>query len=138
MVGGRCDGHWNADTDSAQTLVEPLTRREREILALLAAGFSAPEIAEQLTLAVSSVKWHIQHLYGKLGVNSKRQALTRAQALGLLGAATPPAPAARPRAWRRPPAQPRRDTTCPCKSPASSAARPRLPSSKSAWTRTGW
>src|SRR5260370_14913455 len=65
-------------------LVEPLTRREREILGLLDQGFSAPEMAEQLTLAVSSVKWHIQHLYGKLGVSGKRQALTRAQALGLL------------------------------------------------------
>src|SRR5713101_5545981 len=67
-------------------LIEPLTRREREILDLLDQGFSAPEIAEQLTLAVSSVKWHIQQLYGKLGVNSKRQALNRARELGLLGA----------------------------------------------------
>lgn len=68
-----------------EPLLEPLTRREREILALLAQGYSGPEIAEQLTLAISSVKWHIQHLYGKLGVNSKRQALTRAKDLGLLG-----------------------------------------------------
>ena len=67
-------------------LVEPLTRREREILVFLDEGFSAPEIAEQLSLAVSSVKWHIQHVYGKLGVSTKRQALTRAKELGLLGA----------------------------------------------------
>ena len=73
-------------------LVEPLTRREREILGLLSQGLSAPEMAEQLTLAVSSVKWHIQHLYGKLGVSGKRQALNRAQALGLLGA-SPSSPA---------------------------------------------
>src|SRR5215207_8846309 len=72
-------------------LSEALTRREREILILLAQGYSAPEVADQLTLAVSSVKWHIQHLYGKLGVNSKRQALTRATELGLLGNFAPTA-----------------------------------------------
>ena len=68
-----------------EPLVEPLTRRESEILGLLDQGFSAPEIAEQLTLAVSSVNSHIQHIYGKLGVNGKRPALNRARALGLLG-----------------------------------------------------
>jgi len=66
-------------------LVEPLTRREREILAYLDQGLSAPEIAERLTLAVSSVKWYIQQVYGKLGVNRKLAALSRARALGLLG-----------------------------------------------------
>ena len=79
------------ESHSAEPLVEPLTRREREILALLAQGYSGPEIAEQLTLAVSSVKWHIQQVYGKLGVNSKRQALTRAKELGLLGTPLPTA-----------------------------------------------
>lgn len=69
---------------SAEPLIEVLTRREREILVLLAQGYSGPEIAEKLTLALSSVKWHIQQLYGKLGVNGKRQALTRAKELGLL------------------------------------------------------
>src|SRR6185436_3622570 len=75
-----------------QPLVEPLTRREREILALQAQGLSAPEIAQKLTLAVSSVKWYIQQLYGKLGVNSKQQALLRAGELGLLGAPAPAPP----------------------------------------------
>src|SRR5258708_16520795 len=79
------------------SLVEPLTRRERDILALLAQGHNGPEIAEKLTLALSSVKWHTQHLYSKLGVNSKKQAIARARELGLLGsppAATPEPPAA--------------------------------------------
>src|ERR1700694_2986281 len=74
---------------------EPLTRREREVLALLAQGLSGPEIAQQLTLGLSSVKSHIAHLYGKLGVNSKRQAVARARELGLLtplGQAPPPLP----------------------------------------------
>ena len=64
--------------------VEPLTRRERDVLALLAQGYSGPEIAQQLTVGLSSVKSHIQHLYGKLGANSKRQAVARARELGLL------------------------------------------------------
>src|SRR3989442_10904614 len=63
---------------------EPLTRRERDILGLLAQGYSGPEIAEKLTLGLSSVKSHIQHLYGKLGVNSKRQAVAQARERGLL------------------------------------------------------
>jgi predicted ATPase/DNA-binding CsgD family transcriptional regulator len=80
-------------------LVEPLTRREREILASLAQGLSAPEIAEKLTLAVSSVKWYIQQIYGKLGVNSKLKALVRARELGLVETPAPPAaPAAIPAA----------------------------------------
>ena len=82
VYGGQAVSEADAAPDAP--LVEPLTRREREILGLLSQGLTAPEIAEQLTLAVSSVKWHIQHVYDKLGVSGKRQALNRAQALGLL------------------------------------------------------
>jgi DNA-binding CsgD family transcriptional regulator len=85
---------------SVEVLVEPLTRREREILALLAQGLSGPEIAKKLTLAVSSVKWHIHQLYGKLGVNSKQRALLRAGELGLLdpaGALPAPKPVSTPK-----------------------------------------
>src|SRR5579859_1858138 len=80
-------------------LLEPLTRRERDILILLAQGLSGPEIAEKLTLAVSSVRWHAKHVYAKLGVNSKKQAIARAHELGLLGAppvATAPEPSSMP------------------------------------------
>jgi len=54
----------DGENQAAGPLAEPLTRREREILGLLAQGYSAPEIAQQLTVAISSVKSHIQHLYG--------------------------------------------------------------------------
>src|SRR5215510_9733548 len=69
---------------TGETLVEPLTRREREILVLLAEGHSASEIAQQLTLALSSVKWYVQQVYNKLGVNNKQRAILRAGELGLL------------------------------------------------------
>src|SRR5712691_6858058 len=81
--------------DPTKPLLEPLTRRERDILILLAQGLSGPEIAEKLTLAVSSVRWHFKHVYAKLGVNSKKQAIARAHELGLLSAppvATAPQP----------------------------------------------
>ena len=67
-----------------EVLIEPLTRRERGILVLLAQGYSAPEIAQQLTLALSTVKWYVQQVYGKLGVNNRQRALLRAGELGLL------------------------------------------------------
>lgn len=69
---------------TGEELIEPLTRREREVLTLLAQGYSAPEIAQQLTLALSSVKWYVQQVYGKLGVNNKQRAILRAGELGLL------------------------------------------------------
>src|SRR5258708_31269532 len=81
---------------TVEPLVENLSRREREILALLAQGYTGPEMAEKLTIALSSVRSHLKNLYGKLGVNSKRSALNRAAALGLLGApTTSPSPAVR-------------------------------------------
>src|SRR5260221_1007624 len=74
-----------------QPLVEPLTQREREILAYLGQGLTATEIAQELTLAVSSVRWYIQQVYNKLGVNNKQRALLRAGELGLLaGYGQPP------------------------------------------------
>jgi predicted ATPase/DNA-binding CsgD family transcriptional regulator len=69
---------------TGEVLVEPLTHREHEILVLLAQGYSAPEIAQQLTLALSTVKWYVQQVYGKLGVNNKQRAILRAGELGLL------------------------------------------------------
>src|SRR5215212_7307984 len=76
---------------TGEVLVEPLTRREREILVLLAQGYSAPEIAQHLTLALSSVKWYVQQVYGKLGVHNKQQAILRAGELGLLETRSPSA-----------------------------------------------
>ena len=68
-------------------LAEPLTRRELEILALLAAGRSNAEIAEGLSLALSSVKWYAQQIYGKLVVENRKQAVAKARELGILAGA---------------------------------------------------
>jgi LuxR family maltose regulon positive regulatory protein len=69
---------------SPHPLVEPLTERELEVLGCIAAGLSNAEIAGQLFIAVSTVKRHINHIFGKLGVTSRVQAVVRAQELGLL------------------------------------------------------
>jgi LuxR family maltose regulon positive regulatory protein len=69
---------------AAQALVEPLTGRELEVLRLIAAGLSNREIAQELVVAVSTVKSHINHLYGKLEVKSRTQAVARARELDLL------------------------------------------------------
>jgi LuxR family maltose regulon positive regulatory protein len=67
-----------------QPLIEPLTEREREVLRLIAAGLSNREIAQELVVAVSTVKTHINHIYGKLDARSRTQAVAKAQALDLL------------------------------------------------------
>lgn len=67
-----------------QNLPEPLTERELEILRLVADGLSNREIADELVLALSTVKWYNNQMYGKLGVNSRTQALVRARELQLL------------------------------------------------------
>jgi non-specific serine/threonine protein kinase len=85
-----------AHNEPSEPYPEPLTRRERAVLVLLADGLTAPEIAEKLTLGTSTVKSHLQHLYDKLGVNSRRQAVVRARALGLLGGPSSTMPASLP------------------------------------------
>jgi len=66
------------------TLVEPLSERELEVLHLIAEGFSNAEIAEKLVIAQGTVKRHINNIYGKLGVQSRTQAVARSREMGLL------------------------------------------------------
>ncbi|MBX2999086.1 MAG: hypothetical protein KF893_11300 [Caldilineaceae bacterium] len=74
-----CSVH--APTD---TLIEPLSARELEVLYWVQQGLSDSQIASQLILAVGTVKRHLNNIYGKLGVRSRTQALARARALNLL------------------------------------------------------
>ncbi|HKD74651.1 MAG TPA: LuxR C-terminal-related transcriptional regulator, partial [Ktedonobacterales bacterium] len=67
------------------TLIEPLSEREHEVLHLLSQGKSNQEIARHLIVAVSTVKTHIHHLFAKLQATDRLQAVTRARELGLLG-----------------------------------------------------
>jgi predicted ATPase/DNA-binding CsgD family transcriptional regulator len=63
-----------------------LTAREREILGLLAAGMTNPQIAAQLVIGAGTVKTHTLNIYRKLEVANRTQAIVHAQELGLLRA----------------------------------------------------
>jgi LuxR family maltose regulon positive regulatory protein len=68
----------------SQRLIEPLSRRELEVLRLLATELSGPEIAQNLIISVTTVRSHTRSIYGKLGVHSRYEAVARARELGLL------------------------------------------------------
>ena len=72
-------------TSTPHKLVEPLSMRELEVLLLVDQGLSNQEIAAKLHIAPSTVKTHINNLYGKLGAQTRVQALNIARELGLLG-----------------------------------------------------
>ncbi len=68
----------------AAGLVEPITRRELDVLRLMAEGLSNAEIARRLYLTLNTLKAHTNSIYGKLDVHSRLQAVNRARQLGLL------------------------------------------------------
>jgi two-component system nitrate/nitrite response regulator NarL len=61
-----------------------LTQREHEILRLIAAGKSLPDIAKELYLGLTTVKTHVQHLYDKLDVSDRAAAVASAMRRGLI------------------------------------------------------
>ena len=69
---------------SSSALADPLTPRELEVLHLISQGLSNKDIAEELVIALNTVKRHTSSIYGKLGVKSRTQAMARARELGLL------------------------------------------------------
>ncbi len=68
----------------ASQLVDPLTNRESEILALLAQRLSNKEIAAELHISVGTVQQHLNHIYTKLYVKGRRQAVAKAAELAIL------------------------------------------------------
>jgi predicted ATPase/DNA-binding CsgD family transcriptional regulator len=73
-----------ADTGRDVDKADFLTAREREILGLIAAGKTNPQIAAQLIIGAGTVKTHTLNIYRKLEVANRTQAIVRAQELGLL------------------------------------------------------
>jgi DNA-binding NarL/FixJ family response regulator len=62
-----------------------LTKREREVLALLAEGRSNRELAAAMYVTLATVKTHLAHIYAKLDASNRNEAIGRAIALGLIG-----------------------------------------------------
>jgi LuxR family maltose regulon positive regulatory protein len=71
-------------TPEGSALVEPLSERELEVLRLMDAGLKHKEVAEELVISLNTVRHHARNIYGKLGVNSRGQAVGRARDLDLL------------------------------------------------------
>lgn len=65
-------------------LLEPLSRRELDVLQLIATGLSNKEISAKLSISLSTVKFHTTNIYAKLGVNERFHAAVKARELGLL------------------------------------------------------
>ena len=69
--------------DPRLAYVEPLSERELEVMRLLGSDLDGPDIARQLSVSLSTIRTHTQHIYAKLGVNNRRAAVRRAHQLGL-------------------------------------------------------
>jgi LuxR family maltose regulon positive regulatory protein len=67
----------------SQTLSDPLSERELEVLRLLGTDLSGPEIARELVVSLNTVRTHTKNIYTKLGVNGRQAAVRRAEELDL-------------------------------------------------------
>ena len=65
-------------------LAEPLSEAELRVLRHLPTNLRAPEIAAELFVSLNTVRTHMRHIYAKLGVHQRAEAVERARALGLL------------------------------------------------------
>jgi len=84
LAGFGGEGEPSARQKTPGGLFDLLSDREREVLRLMADGLSNQDIAENLFISISTVKTHVGNIFNKLGVNSRTQAIARAETLGLL------------------------------------------------------
>jgi len=74
----------NAPAGSRQPLVDSLSKRELDVLRLLDSDLGGPDIARELSVSVNTVRTHTRHIYAKLGVTTRREAVREAARLGVL------------------------------------------------------
>ena len=86
LIEGWCRS-FGSDTQHSAAAVTAglLSPRERDTLTLVAEGLSNKEIARSLSITPETVKSHVKHLFTKLGVERRAQAVARAQSLGIVG-----------------------------------------------------
>jgi LuxR family maltose regulon positive regulatory protein len=86
------DGASRLEEELGVPMVEALTKREVQVLQLVADGLSNAEIAQRLYISRGTVKTHTRNIYGKLGVHNRVQAVARATTLGILSRGDPQIP----------------------------------------------
>ena len=72
------------DERGQEPLIESLTTREHDVLALVADGLSNREVAHQLAISEHTVKFHLASIFGKLGVSTRTEAVQRGVRLGVI------------------------------------------------------
>jgi LuxR family transcriptional regulator, maltose regulon positive regulatory protein len=87
-IRGMLAGSPSARLGEPAALAEPLSQSELRVLRFLPSNLSAPDIAGELFVSTSTVKTHMRHVYEKLGVHRRTEAVERARELGLLAATT--------------------------------------------------
>ena len=70
--------------EPGQGLLEPLSKRELDVLRLLGTDLDGPDIARELVVSLNTLRTHTKNIYAKLGVNNRRAAVRRAEELDLL------------------------------------------------------
>ncbi len=73
-----------ADSQTQQLLIEPLTRREQQVLQRIARGQNNQQLAEAFSVSTSTIKTHINNLFRKLGASERQQAIQIARSLKIL------------------------------------------------------
>jgi LuxR family maltose regulon positive regulatory protein len=73
-----------AKTLQGSALIQPLSKRELQVLRLIAAGYSNKKVADQLVIAIGTVKRHTANIFNKLGVENRTEAVAKARGLGIL------------------------------------------------------
>lgn len=72
------------EMDDGRELLEAITDRELELLRLIGAGLDNKQLADELLISVSTVKWHLHNVYGKIGVKSRTAAAAHARRMSLI------------------------------------------------------
>ncbi len=84
LVRGLMRSIGRGDSSGEQSLIEPLTAREKEVLQWIAEGLANKQIAMRLGISEHTVKFHLSSLYAKLNVASRTEAVKRGLGLGLI------------------------------------------------------